>query len=235
MPPAPFSACFVQYESSAVVMHMQKALSYERMVENLRRWCGREYMASLGTWDVVSAPNLAGMQALNGGQASQNAVRPSVAGRCSVQASALVSLDHALLIKAEWCQEIFEHGKCWEIRGQCSKIRGRIAIAQCGTGTLVGEATLVDCIVVGKYSEEDRCLMPYSSDEADVQRFLGRPENLSKHRIQDLSIVTYAVVYAWVSEEPRRNAAPIAFVHRCGAMMWIDFKWIRALPRDQVL
>ena len=59
--------------------------------------------------------------------------------------------------------------------------------------------------------------------------------NLAKFRIQDLSIVTYAVVYAWVSEEPRRNAAPIAFVHRCGAMMWIDFKWIRALPRDQVL
>ena len=136
-------------------------------------------MASLGTWDVVSAPNLAGMQALNGGQASQNAVRPSVAGRCSVQASALVSLDHALLIKAEWCQEIFEHGKCWEIRGQCSKIRGRIAIAQSGTGTLVGEATLVDCIVVERYSSVPDAKVPNDFRNCNVHcTFLTAPSSL---------------------------------------------------------
>ena len=50
-----------------------------------------------------------------------------------------------------------------------------IAFAQSGTGTLVGEATLVDCIVVGRYSEEHRCLMPYSPQEHDLELFLGRP------------------------------------------------------------
>jgi len=65
---------------------------------------------------VGLAQNLTGLQAF-GGRRALGAVRPSVAGRPAVQSSALLLLKHALLIKPEWCQEIFERGKAGRVRG----------------------------------------------------------------------------------------------------------------------
>ena len=56
--------------------------------------------------------------------------------------------DLALLIKPEWCAEILDNGKVWEIRGSYCHKRTRFAIAKSGTQTLVGEATLVNCLNV---------------------------------------------------------------------------------------
>ena len=44
-------------------------------------------------------------------------------------------LDRALVIKPEWCEQIFAHGKRWEIRGEPCNRRGRFAIAESGTST----------------------------------------------------------------------------------------------------
>ena len=49
----------------------------------------------------------------------------------------------ALLIRSEWCQEIFKGKKRWEIRSQPTVKRERICIAPSGAGTLMGEATIV--------------------------------------------------------------------------------------------
>ena len=70
-------------------------------------------------------------------------------------------MDTALVIKGQWCNEIFDNQKTWEIRGDPIQKRGRFAIAASGTGTLVGEATLVNCLRVGKY-DEAKGLRPYS-------------------------------------------------------------------------
>ena len=57
---------------------------------------------------------------------------------------------HALVIKETWCKKIFGSTKTWELRGAPTHKRGRIAIAQSKTNLLVGEATLVDCVPVGR-------------------------------------------------------------------------------------
>ena len=126
-----------------------------------------------------------------------------------------------MVTQAEWCEQIFEHGKRWEIRGERCNIRGRFAIAKSGTCTLVGEATLVDCFVVGKYIEETKSLVPYSQEESDSRLFLGRPEHFDKHRIPDLSMITYPVIYAWVLAEPTRYALPNPYKHPHGAIKWV--------------
>ena len=126
------------------------------------------------------------------------------------------------MIQAEWCEQIFEHGKRWEIRGEHCNIRERFAIAMSGTCMLVGEATLVDCFVVGKYIEETKSLVPYSQEETDSRLLLGRPEHFGRHRIPDLSTVTYPVIYAWVLAEPTRYAVPRPYNHPRGAVKWVD-------------
>ena len=84
---------------------------------------------------------------------------------------------------------------------------------------LVGEATLVDCFVVGKYIEETKSLVPYSEKESDVQLFLGY--HFDKHRIKDLSIITYPVIYAWVLDKPKRYASWKRYKHPSGAIKWV--------------
>ena len=127
----------------------------------------------------------------------------------------------ALVIQAEWCEQIFEHGKRWEIRGERCNIRERFAIAMSGTCMLVGEATLVDCFVVGKYIEETKSLVPYSQKKSDLGLFLGRQEHFDKHRIPDLSMITHPVIYAWVLDEPMRYALPKPCKHPPGAIKWV--------------
>jgi len=48
----PFTACVVRHDCCALVIRMNKQVSYANMVYNIRRWCGRPFMASLSWWDV---------------------------------------------------------------------------------------------------------------------------------------------------------------------------------------
>ena len=57
----------------------------------------------------------------------------------------------ALLIKTPWIDKILDGKKTWEIRGSATKIRGRIALVQSGSGTVVGICELVDCIYIHLY------------------------------------------------------------------------------------
>ena len=50
----------------------------------------------------------------------------------------------ALVIKEQWLTKIFSRKKEWEIRGQRTKRRGRIHLAQPG-GLLVGSASITGC------------------------------------------------------------------------------------------
>ena len=131
----------------------------------------------------------------------------------------------ALVIKPEWCDQIFDHGKVWEIRDKRCNKRGRFAIACSGTGTLVGEATMVDCLRVGRIDQDTGTLVPYSNKKEDCELFIGRPDNFPKHRISDPSdcdiIKTYSTVYAWVMCDAVRYAAPKPYVHTRGAQGWV--------------
>ena len=136
----------------------------------------------------------------------------------TVQAEA--NIEYALLIKPEWCRQIFEKGKIWEIRGEaCHKLGCRFAIAATTTGMLVGEATLINCLKVGRLSKKTQQLKRWSKEHKSD--FIGRKENFRKHRIADLSDVRYPKVYAWVLDDVVRYKQPVPYTHPQGAIKWV--------------
>lgn len=99
-----------------------------------------------------------------------------------------------MLIHPEWCEKILHGRKRWEIRGTSCKKRERVCIAAAGTGTLVGEATVVDCLQVGAKNDRGEWTC-WGSPE----NFLWLQENHSKHQIYDRNLVQqYSKLYAWV-------------------------------------
>ena len=55
-----------------------------------------------------------------------------------------------LIIKGKWLDKIFAKKKVWEIRSSPTNIRGRIFLIQSGSGMVVGECNIVDCIKLDK-------------------------------------------------------------------------------------
>jgi len=129
----------------------------------------------------------------------------------------------ALRIKKQWCDKIFDSTKTWEIRGSALHKRGRVCIAQSKSSQLVGEVTFVDCLQVGRF--EDGKLVPWSDSEDGRQNFIGRPENFTKHCIEDLGIVQYPRVFAWVMEQRQRYEKPVLYKHKIGCVNWVKLDW----------
>ena len=108
--------------------------------------------------------------------------------------------DLALVVKKEWLDLILSGQKTWEIRGTSTKNRRMVRLAQRGSGTLVGEVRIIDCVRVNL---EDL------------------PHHFEKHRISEIGTVKYRVIYAWVLEGAVRYPEPKPYVHPKGAITWI--------------
>ena len=80
-------------------------------------------------------------------------------------------------------------------------MRGRIALIQSGTGLVYGEAVLTDCIELTREMLES---------------------NFDRHRISDLSIVTYEHPCAWVLTDAKKYENPIPYKHPQGAVVWVN-------------
>ena len=63
--PAPFNACFVRHERCAVVLHMRTPVQYHGMVDNVRRWCGSDFLGALSRWDAVSLQDLVANESMD--------------------------------------------------------------------------------------------------------------------------------------------------------------------------
>ena len=46
------------HDCCALVVSMKTPVIYKSMVDNVRRWCGRDYMASMSWWDIEEAEGL---------------------------------------------------------------------------------------------------------------------------------------------------------------------------------
>ena len=111
----------------------------------------------------------------------------------------------ALTIKPRWCRKILDGSKVWEIRGQnCKKhLHERICIAESGTKKLLGEMTI-------------RKSFKITREDLEANRHL--------HRIDDLSIITYANIYAWVLEDVEAYEEPRPYSRRQGSIDWVDLR-----------
>ena len=93
-----------------------------------------------------------------------------------------------------------------------------VALAACGTGTLVGEITFVDAPPVGR-RDEGGTLLAVPGNEI---HFMALPENMSKHGVNDLNSIRYRRVWAWVLESPQRYEPAVPYRHPTGAVQFVD-------------
>ena len=110
----------------------------------------------------------------------------------------------ALIIKKEWLDKIFDEGKIWEMRSTKTKIRGNILLIESGSGTVVGEAELLDC------------LPPI--DIHNTNLFFDR------HQVGDIRLLQ-KWKYPWVLNVAKRYKTPVPYNHPKGAVVWVNINY----------
>ena len=112
-----------------------------------------------------------------------------------------VRITRALLVRQPWADLIASGAKRWEIRSRSTNVRGPIAIAAAGTGTIVAVCELV--AVRGPLSVQ-ACLEGW--------RLRGAREPLE-------SALPYPRTFAWVLAGARRLTATVGYHHPGGAVI----------------
>ena len=109
-----------------------------------------------------------------------------------------------LIIKGKWLDKIFAKKKVWEIRRNPTNIRGRIFLVQSGSGMVVGECNIVDCIKLDKKLFEP-----------------GRKHHAIEDAFEKLS---YKHPYAWVIDidSIKKYVCPLCYKHPSRAVIWVD-------------
>jgi hypothetical protein len=109
-----------------------------------------------------------------------------------------------LIIDEPWITHILNGDKTWEMRSAATRKRERIGLIRKGSGMVVGEASLVDC------------LSPLTREE-----MLAAVE---KHQISAEQILSGDVdswCHPWVLQDVIRYEAPIPYDHPSGAVIWV--------------
>jgi len=110
-------------------------------------------------------------------------------------------ITRALIVRKPYIDQILDGIKTWEMRSTATRIRGRIALIEGGSGLIVGECRLVD-----------------SSKPLDVGEFgFYRHE----HRIYDESLLI-RWPHPWILKDAKRYHEPIPYKHPAGAVIWVD-------------
>src|ERR1035437_5467401 len=110
-----------------------------------------------------------------------------------------------LLIRSPYVDWILAGSKTWEMRGSRTSKRGRIALIQSGTGTVIGVADLVDVVGPLKVSE-----LAANSSKAGYEK---------DERVTELP---YERTFAWVLQNARRLSEPVPYSHPYGAVIWVN-------------
>jgi len=106
-----------------------------------------------------------------------------------------------LIIKSPYIELILSGKKKWEIRGNNTKIRGRIALIKSGSKKIYGEVDLIDCIELDLDRYNEYCLSLYGKKE---------------------ECLPYSKTYAWVVENPVIYQTPKDYKHPNGAVIWVN-------------
>ena len=205
----------IQPATLDMVVDLLRAGAIGLWVDPSWRYCHRLMFAIDGVGMVGSAPRAAGSVVSN----FSVLLDYWLVGGASPTDGASRQCEVALLVHPKWCRAILEGGKVWEIRGQKTAKRERIAIAEKGTGHLVGEVTLVDCLQVGQRQSD-------GSWEAwgEADNYLWADRNRPKHAIEDPATVPYRKAYAWVLDNPVKYVKPVPYHHKKGCQTWVKLE-----------
>ncbi len=111
--------------------------------------------------------------------------------------------NRGLIIRQPWIDLILCGKKTWEMRSKPTKVRGRIALIESGTGLITGEAYLTDS------------LDPVTQIESGMF--------YSEHRISEAHLLE-RWRFPWVLENVKRYENPIPYFHPKGAVIWVNFR-----------
>lgn len=106
----------------------------------------------------------------------------------------------ALIIKAQWLDKIFNHGKTWEMRSARTKTRGKIQLIESGTGMIVGE-----CEITGYHEVK----------KEDFEK------TIIHHKVDDFLLLE-KWKWAWHISNVIKYNKPIHYKHPQGAVIWVN-------------
>lgn len=117
-----------------------------------------------------------------------------------------LGLDRGLVIRQPHIGNILDGRKSWEMRSTRTKIRGRIALIEAGTGLVVGEAEITRV-------------------QKAPTSYRARHFTRCFHRIpEDQYAKMDKWCWAWVLSQVCRFDEPIPYKHHQGAVIWVKLR-----------
>jgi hypothetical protein len=135
--------------------------------------------------------------------------------KCNIVKTPLDYPKKALIIKEPFLSYIFEKRKSWEIRGNDTKIRGRIGLIGSGTGMILGE-----CEINGSYG-------PLEYIELINLKYITEEEknNLKQDRkLPYINKDNQSKTYGWEFKNVKKYLEPIPYNHPKGAIIFVNIK-----------
>ncbi|ALL13188.1 hypothetical protein [Caulobacter henricii] len=122
--------------------------------------------------------------------------------------------DRGLMIREPWISQILMKRKLWELRGTATKIRGRLALIRSGSGLILGECKLDDCLGPIGFETliETGALSAIEREEIEHG---GRAPYVKADGVTSKT-------FAWVVSSPILYPRPIAYNHPSGAITFVD-------------
>lgn len=112
-------------------------------------------------------------------------------------------IKRGLIIKKHWLDKILSGEKIWELRSRPTRITGRIALIESGSGMIMGETYLLGC--------EDMSKMKLVPGDYFFHHRVRKEEMLEKYK------------FAWKLRRKCtvRYSKPISYDHPQGAVVWV--------------
>lgn len=109
-----------------------------------------------------------------------------------------------LIIKKEWLELILSGKKIVEIRSSHTKVRGKIALIESGSGHIVGECEIIDSTCLDTAEKLDKAMI-----DGCVSK--------------DVVLVSYyKKPHAWHIKNAIRYEKPVPYKHPKGAVIWVN-------------
>lgn len=126
-------------------------------------------------------------------------------------------ITRGLKILTPFIDRILAGAKTMEVRGQNTRIRGRIALIRSRTDLILGTCELVT--VRGPYTKEEMAQLA------------------NEHRLtsDELDSLRYHKFYGWILENAEPLSEPIRFDRKSGPVMWVDLMKNRRTRRGNTL
>jgi hypothetical protein len=122
--------------------------------------------------------------------------------------------ERALLVREPYVSLLLTRRKRWELRGLPTKIRGRIGLIRSGSGLVVGECEIADCIGPLNLETLKRTSNLTNKERLEIATD-GLPPYIHKDGVSSKT-------FAWVIERPIIYRTPLHYKHPSGAIIFVD-------------